>query len=141
MIRKSGLRISTFIGVTDGCSEGGNYECVNEMPFFRKILDLKPIGRDMTVITDHSEYLPLYDFSEVIGDHDGRYNVFFLGKNNAFKSERLPGRVPGFPGARRFSVWRGLDLRTKSITRDGERCENENLDESWKVKRIFGLSK
>ena len=48
--------ISKFIGICDGCAEGGNYECVNDANFFKKILFLmNPKG--MTYLTDHSNLL------------------------------------------------------------------------------------
>jgi hypothetical protein len=57
IIRRSGLDISCFVGICDGCGEGGNHECVNSAPFFSKVLSLMPQERAMHVITDHSPYL------------------------------------------------------------------------------------
>lgn len=55
-IRRSGNKISCFIGVCDGCREGGNYECVNDVTFLDKVMSfIHPDG--MTYITDHSNYL------------------------------------------------------------------------------------
>ena len=55
-IMKSFNRISAFIGICDGCAEGGNYECVNDAKFFKKVLGLMhPMG--MTYLTDHSNVL------------------------------------------------------------------------------------
>jgi len=57
MIRKSGLKISTFLSKNDGCSEGGNGECVNQMPFFGKVIDLMPDEGGMRVVSDHNTFL------------------------------------------------------------------------------------
>src|SRR5208283_3621182 len=40
VIWKSGIPIEGFCGQNDGCCEGGNYECANEMPFMSKVLAL-----------------------------------------------------------------------------------------------------
>jgi hypothetical protein len=37
-LRDLGIRISTLIGKTDGCHEGGNYECVNDVWFLRDVM-------------------------------------------------------------------------------------------------------
>ena len=94
MIRKAGLRISSFVGHCDGCTEGGNYECCNRSPFMEKILALMPDdGGGMYIITDHSPYLfkggswgkpRLGNFRFVIGD-------------NIYGSHLISDRVPGFP--------------------------------------------
>ena len=53
-IKNSGNKISCFIGVCDGCLEGGNYECVNDVKFLYKVISLiHPDG--MTYVTDHSK--------------------------------------------------------------------------------------
>jgi hypothetical protein len=54
-IENWGCTINTFIGITDGCGEGGNYECVNDEPFLRKVLKLKKTHLDY--FTDHSPFL------------------------------------------------------------------------------------
>jgi hypothetical protein len=50
-LRAAGVRLHTFVGKTDGCCEGGNYECVNDAPFMRKVLDLVP--DEVVYGTDH----------------------------------------------------------------------------------------
>ena len=55
LIMDSGSKISYFIGVNDGCQEGGNYECVNSESWLNNILDvMHPDG--LTYITDHFEH-------------------------------------------------------------------------------------
>ena len=55
-IKASGNSIACFIGINDGCREGGNYECVNEPKFFSKVLSCaEPDG--MTYVTDHTDVL------------------------------------------------------------------------------------
>jgi hypothetical protein len=39
-MRKLGIQVSSFVGLQDGCQEGGNYECVNDMWFLRDILSI-----------------------------------------------------------------------------------------------------
>ena len=52
IIWKSGISIEGFCGQMDGCCEGGNYECANEMPFMSKILSLT--GMHLEIVTDHA---------------------------------------------------------------------------------------
>lgn len=56
-IGDAGLRIASFVGICDGCREGGNLECVHERPFLRRLLPLAHDG--MRYFTDHSH--PLQD--------------------------------------------------------------------------------
>lgn len=92
MIRKSGLKISTWVSPSDGEAEGGSKYCVLEMPFFGKVLDLMPDEGGMYIVTDHSPYLfqgdswgkPRQgDFRFVIGD-------------NIYASSLISDRAPGF---------------------------------------------
>lgn len=57
-IHNAGWQISTFVGICDGCAEGGNYECVHDDPFLSKILAAASDG--MEYITDHSVLLASY---------------------------------------------------------------------------------
>lgn len=52
-IRHAGLPITTFIGINDGCREGGNYECVNSQPWLHKVFKRFPTSGGR-YITDHS---------------------------------------------------------------------------------------
>ncbi|MEI6872724.1 MAG: hypothetical protein WCL08_10630 [Verrucomicrobiota bacterium] len=61
-IAKTGWRIAQFVGLNDGCGEGGNYECVHEEPFLSKILLLMEDGGDY--FADHSG-LPFRSFSAI----------------------------------------------------------------------------
>ncbi len=47
--------ISAFVGIRDGCAEGGNYECVNEFPFLEKVLSLA--NSPFSYYTNHSSLL------------------------------------------------------------------------------------
>ena len=47
--------IHSFIGICDGCQEGGNYECVHSRPFLHPLLSAS--AEDLVYITDHSDYL------------------------------------------------------------------------------------
>jgi hypothetical protein len=55
-IINAGLKISCFIGVNDGCNEGGNYECVNDLKWLKKVLKSFPNDGGI-YITDHSSIL------------------------------------------------------------------------------------
>jgi hypothetical protein len=54
-IHNTGWQISTFVGICDGCAEGGNYECIHDDPFLSKVLATAVDG--MEYITDHSALL------------------------------------------------------------------------------------
>ena len=49
------LKVHHFVGICDGCMEGGNYECVHDRPFVWRLLRLAADG--MRYTTDHSEGL------------------------------------------------------------------------------------
>jgi hypothetical protein len=40
LLKSMGVIISCFVGVNDGCQEGGNYECVNSEYWLRRVFDL-----------------------------------------------------------------------------------------------------
>ena len=56
-IRSSGLKIDSFVGICDGCMEGGNYECVHEEPFLEKLLETS--SERLDYFTDHSSFLQI----------------------------------------------------------------------------------
>src|SRR5262249_20304609 len=56
LIRRSACRIDCFIGIRDGCSDDGNYECVIKRSFFSNTLTLMP-ETGMDYITDHPELM------------------------------------------------------------------------------------
>lgn len=51
----AGLRVAHFVGICDGCCEGGNHECVHDRPFLSRLLPLCVEGARYT--TDHSQNL------------------------------------------------------------------------------------
>lgn len=57
-LRQTGLQVHHFVGICDGCCEGGNYECVHERPFMRRLM--RVAAWEMRYSTDHSR--PLQDF-------------------------------------------------------------------------------
>lgn len=88
-VREAGLRVSHFVGICDGCCEGGNLECVHERPFLRGLM---PVAADgMRYITDHSE--PLEDRHR---NRHGRYGF----QPHAYFRERLDWR--DFPEASQY---------------------------------------
>jgi hypothetical protein len=56
-IRSSGLKIDSFVGICDGCAEGGNYECVHSDPFLGKLLEAS--SERLDYFTDHSSFLQI----------------------------------------------------------------------------------
>jgi hypothetical protein len=51
-IWKSGIAIEGYSAYCDGCCEGGNHECANDVPFMSKVLSLT--DKHLEVITDHA---------------------------------------------------------------------------------------
>lgn len=51
-LRDQHARIGCFIGVTDGCNEGGNYECVNRHIWLERVYSLSS-KKGFTHINDH----------------------------------------------------------------------------------------
>lgn len=49
------LQVHHFVGICDGCCEGGNYECVNDRSFMRQLLPIA--ASPMSYTTDHSPLL------------------------------------------------------------------------------------
>lgn len=54
-LQRARLSIHHFVGICDGCCEGGNHECVHERPFLSRVLPLADLG--MAYTTDHSRPL------------------------------------------------------------------------------------
>ena len=54
-LHRARLSIHHFVGICDGCCEGGNHECVHERPFLSRVLPLADLG--MAYTTDHSRPL------------------------------------------------------------------------------------
>ncbi len=54
-IKKDYGRVHHFVGICDGCCEGGNYECVHNRPFLSRLLQIA--APNMKYSTDHSEPL------------------------------------------------------------------------------------
>lgn len=54
-LRRASLTIHHFVGICDGCCEGGNHECVHKRPFLSRVLPLADHG--MAYTTDHSRPL------------------------------------------------------------------------------------
>lgn len=59
----SGLKVHHFVGICDGCCEGGNYECVNERPFLRRLMRIAVDGMRYSI--DHS--IPLQGLNQPYG--------------------------------------------------------------------------
>lgn len=62
-LTQAGLVVHHFVGICDGCREGGNQECVHERPFLSRLLHLCADGAHY--YTDHSRPLqtpPIYWF-------------------------------------------------------------------------------
>lgn len=66
LIERAGYSIHAYVGVRDGCVEGGNDECVNNYPFLEKVIRLAA-DEGMQAFVDHSEFLRIYS-QYVFGD-------------------------------------------------------------------------
>ena len=96
MIRNSGLKINTFFSKNDGCCEGGNLECCNELPFFSKILNLMPDDGGMYVISDHNTFLFTGSYhGNTMKDRDFRFVIGNTAYETSLISHR-EGRMPEF---------------------------------------------
>jgi len=64
-----GCQVHHFVGICDGCCEGGNRECVHERPFVRRLMRVAADG--MRYITDHSRPLQgiPWDLGRGMGGH------------------------------------------------------------------------
>lgn len=54
-ITESRWKIDVFVGIRDGCTEGGNYECVHKNPFLEKLL--AAASSPLVYFTNHSKVL------------------------------------------------------------------------------------
>lgn len=54
-LHAAGLLVHHFVGICDGCREGGNYECVHDLGYLRQLTQLA--APEMRYTTDHSELL------------------------------------------------------------------------------------
>jgi hypothetical protein len=54
-IQAAQWQISCFVGICDGCQEGGNYECVHASPYLDNLL--AGAAMPLAYFTDHSELL------------------------------------------------------------------------------------
>lgn len=50
-----GGRVDFFVGINDGCREGGNGECIHDAPFLGRLL--AAAASPLTLFTDHSPFL------------------------------------------------------------------------------------
>jgi hypothetical protein len=54
-IKEAGWKIDMFVGIRDGCAEGGNYQCVHDDPFLTKLL--AAASDSLVYFTNHSRLL------------------------------------------------------------------------------------
>ena len=62
-LQAHGCQVHHFVGICDGCCEGGNRECVHERPFVKRLM--RVAADEMRYITDHSR--PLQGISWRVG--------------------------------------------------------------------------
>jgi hypothetical protein len=136
-IRRTMRIVHCFVGINDGCREGGNYECVHSRPFLHSLLSAS--AENLVYITDHSEYLRSHTrflprrYVPVSDDegYDFSLNSVFVRHRNCMKagnaqsmrygvnminvSSRSTSYLPAF--ARYRSVWRGGVIAHYDVTR------------------------
>ena len=95
-IRASQCQITTFVGICDGCREGGNYECVHSPPLLDKLL--AAAAMPLTYFADHSEllsnwshYTGRHRFHQVVR-HDERWQ--FALQDVLVRPHWVPGEAP-----------------------------------------------
>lgn len=71
IIKNTGNRISCFVGVCDGCLEGGNTYCVNDPEFLTQVVSISSPG--MLYITDHSNIIPYDTYKGKCAVHNLEY--------------------------------------------------------------------
>ncbi len=54
-LHRANLKVHHFVGICDGCCEGGNYECIHDRPFVCRLMRVATEG--MRYVTDHSSPL------------------------------------------------------------------------------------
>ena len=54
-LHAAGMQVHHFVGICDGCREGGNYECVHDLGYLRQLTQLA--APEMRYTTDHSALL------------------------------------------------------------------------------------
>ena len=59
LLEACNIKLSLFVGVRDGCEEGGNYQCTNAIPFLEQVIALA-CDDGMDVYVDHSRFLEEY---------------------------------------------------------------------------------
>lgn len=69
-LHEARLQVHQFVGICDGCCEGGNYECVHERPFIRRLMRVAANG--MHYATDHSRPLQKRSIYNGWGMHQSR---------------------------------------------------------------------
>jgi hypothetical protein len=107
-IQDSGNRISCFVGVNDGCGEGGNYECVNESTWLEKVFRMYPEKGGM-YITDHSPFL--YPMANLYDCPMPKPYLEFILRKWRFKQQYLEERE-------RIDPWESLAYALSSRTYD-----------------------
>jgi len=102
---KENIRLHGFIGKTDGCREGGNYECTNDSYFFWKILQITDFP--LQYYTDHfpkhahTEYSPSHwtGFPQNNGQIekvwvDEEAHSFFCSRQYSISRQNIPNHFP-----------------------------------------------
>lgn len=69
-LHEAKLQVHHFVGICDGCGEGGNYECVHERPFVTRLMRVAANG--MHYATDHSRPLQKRSIYNGWGMHQSR---------------------------------------------------------------------
>jgi|LSQX01.1.fsa_nt_gb hypothetical protein len=74
VLMQAGVKIDCFVGIQDGCIDGGNYECVSSNSFFAR---LSPVLKDNVIyITNHWD-APNHQYTENVVHTHGFLNNHF----------------------------------------------------------------
>jgi hypothetical protein len=154
-IRLAGRVIHCFVGINDGCREGGNYECIHSRPFLHAVLSTS--AQNLVYVTDHSEYLGYHTsfrprLTVYVSDDEGyefslnsvyvKHKTFPI-QGSEFYVHMINGlfrRTSYLPAFERYrSVWNHPVIAHHDVTR--RRCDIAGYDPTDSPKTAQGRAK
>lgn len=141
LLRVLGVQVSTFVGVDDGCSEGGNYECTNDVWFLRDVLSVATFP--LRYYTNHFVQGVHCDANSTLQGHRW-WAVMDMGAGRAPCHTREWSnprelRQGWFLGSKRFSMRRRLSLTLRETRRRVPCFEITDTQPTIQVGAIGGL--
>ena len=129
LMEKCNLRLNLFVGMRDGCMEGGNYECTNTIPFLEKIISLSSdVGMDVYV--DHSAFLHMYS-NYIFGN---RYIHFIEESTSQFNRHPIDSVQHYYVSLHKPEIWK-WEKRNIKLTIEFDSILNHVSDLDYSVCR------